>query len=176
MEELFKTAEQSKSPLDILLEATEDAQHGAIRKAWHEHVGSDPESISAQWALIHFSLVAGMGENITRSAILYAKLREAREQLERSSAKMTTEFRVEDSRTAAKMADYLKVIEEGNGVCRTRIEELERATEAVRKVGSDATERMREMQKSVESHFSWLHLILLLLAFLAGAAIVWLYK
>ena len=144
---------ESKAPLEILLEALPAEQRESVVRAWHEHVSADPQSIAAQWALIHFSLVAGMRDNTTRVSMLRTGFLKIQEELERKGGELTSEFRVEDSRTAAKMGDYLKIVEEGSAQYRNRIEELERATEATRKAGSDASARMKEMEKAVRGYF-----------------------
>ena len=162
---------ESKAPLEILLEALPAEQRESVVRAWHEHVSADPQSIAAQWALVHFSLVAGMRDNTTRVSMLRTGFLKIQEELERKGGELTSEFRVEDSRTAAKMADYLKIVEEGSAQYRNRIEELERATEATRKAGSDASARMKEMEKAVRGYFGTVAVMLALLIFVSGAVL-----
>ena len=44
------------STLAILIQACPPETRAALVDAWHKHVLADPESLPAQWALIHYSL------------------------------------------------------------------------------------------------------------------------
>ncbi len=158
-----------KDPLEILLEAVTPEKREAVVRAWHEHVSADPQSIAAQWALVHFSLVTGMRENTARVAFLRSKLGEDREELDKERQLLTGKFRVEDSQTAAQMGEYLKVIEAGTRDQVKRLADLENATQTVRSVTENANRQIERLAKSTEELFSWVTWTLLSASFLAGA-------
>jgi len=163
----------SKDPLEILLEAITPEKREAVVRAWHEHVSADPQSIAAQWALVHFSLVTGMRENTTRVAFLRSKLGEDREELDKKGRSLTGLFRMEDSQIAEQMREYLKVIEAEKSEHSKRSEELERATETVRSAGKAANEQISRLEKSADEFFSRVFWICVGLSFVAGAGSVY---
>ena len=176
-----ESIEEQKQPLEILLEALPAEQRASVVDAWHTHVRADPQSIAAQWALIHFSLVAGMRDNTTRVSKLRTEFLKIQEGLERKGEVMNSEFRLEDAQTAAKMGDYLKIIEEGSQANSKTKKELEAEIEVLRgavgviqKAGNDARESIDEMRKTMNSYLSMTAMVILFLVFIFGAvAGVW---
>ena len=171
-------AGEPKSPLEILLETLPAEQRESVVKAWHEHVSADPQSIAAQWALIHFSLVAGMRDNTTRVSMLRTGFLKIQEELERKGGELTSEFRLEDSRTAAKMADYLKTIEEASQANLKNRKELEdeikvlrNAAEVMEKAGDEARKSIREMENAVGGYFGMTAVLIMFLILCVGMAL-----
>ena len=155
-----QSIEEQKQPLEILLETLPAEQRASVVDAWHTHVRADPQSIAAQWALIHFSLVAGMRDNTNQVSKLRTEFLRIQEGLERKGGELNSEFRLEDAQTAAKMGDYLKIIEEGSQANSKTKKELEAEIEVLRgavgviqKAGNDARESIREMDKAVRGYF-----------------------
>ncbi len=49
-------APEDASAIAVLIQACPPETRAALVDAWHKHVLTDPESLPAQWALIHYSL------------------------------------------------------------------------------------------------------------------------